>query len=268
MAACSILGVALVVPHPAWAGAQQYEELSAAVRSAMTAAATDPAVGEPIWASRRHRIDWLSQMGARLPRRHFPRHEDRRDFLTLVRYEAQRAGLEPELVLGLIHVESAFRRHAVSSAGALGYMQVMPFWTKLLADGDERQLFDMRTNVRYGCLILRHYLDIEKGDLFMALGRYNGSRGRDPYPTAVLAAWNRWRYVAPDGGDARVAEEAGTGGAAAAQGSSVSEGKSNGGRPINDRSGAVRSTDGATAGGGVDSDNSQSDRLPMGEPAR
>ena len=73
-------------------------------------------------------------------------------------------------------------------------MQVMPFWTRLLADGDERQLFEMRANIRYGCLILRHYLDIEKGDLFMALGRYNGSRGRDQYPNAVLAAWKRWRY--------------------------------------------------------------------------
>lgn len=176
------------------AGAQQYEELSLAVRSAMTAAAAEPAVGEPIWASRGERIDWLAQMSDRLPRRHFPRYEDRIEFLTAVRYEAQRAGLEPELVLGLIHVESAFRRHAVSSAGALGYMQVMPFWTRLLADGDERRLFEMRTNLRYGCLILRHYLDLEKGDLFMALGRYNGSRGRSKYPDAVLARWQRWRY--------------------------------------------------------------------------
>ena len=186
--------VLVVAQHEVRAGAQQYEELSAAVRSAMTAAAADPAVGEPIWDSRAHRIDWLSQMSARLPRRHFPRYEDRNDFLTLIRYEAQRAGLEPELVLGLIQVESAFRRHAVSSAGALGYMQVMPFWARLLADGDERQLFEMRANIRYGCLILRHYLDLEKGDLFMALGRYNGSRGRDQYPNAVLAAWKRWRY--------------------------------------------------------------------------
>ncbi len=201
----AVLAAAAVMSLAPWsglarAGAQQYEELSAAVRSAMTAAAADPAVGEPLWDSRAQRIDWLAQMSARLPRRHFPRYEDRVDFLTLVRYEAQRAGLEPELVLGLIHVESAFRRHAVSSAGALGYMQVMPFWTKLLADGNERQLFEMRTNIRYGCLILRHYLDIEKGDLFMALGRYNGSRGRDKYPNAVLARWQHWRYRPPAGG--------------------------------------------------------------------
>ena len=206
-----ICSVALVLPLVAQAGAQQYEELSAAVRSAMTAAATDPAVGEPIWPSRGYRVEWLSQMGARLPRRHFPRYEDRRDFLTLVRYEAQRAGLDPELVLGLIQVESAFRRHAVSSAGALGYMQVMPFWTKLLADGNERQLFDMRTNIRYGCLILRHYLDIEKGNLFLALGRYNGSRGRDPYPNAVLAAWNRWRFVPPAAVDVTVGSSGSSG---------------------------------------------------------
>lgn len=188
---------AAAVPGPARAGAQQYEELSAAVRSALTAAAADPAVGEPIWESRLHRVDWLSQMSARLPRRHLPSYRERIDFLVLVRYEAQRAGLEPELVLGLIQVESGFRRHAVSSAGALGYMQVMPFWTRLLSDGDPRQLFEMRTNVRFGCLILRHYLDREKGDLYLALGRYNGSRGRPEYPNAVLAAWNRWHYRPP-----------------------------------------------------------------------
>ena len=194
VAALAATGLA-ALPLSVRAGAQQYEELSAAVRSAMTAAAADPAVGEPLWDSRAQRIDWLAQMSARLPRRHFPRYEDRIGFLNLVRYEAQRAGLEPELVLGLIHVESAFRRHAVSSAGALGYMQVMPFWTRVLADGNERSLFEMRTNIRYGCLILRHYLDLEKGDLFMALGRYNGSRGRDSYPNAVLARWNHWRYT-------------------------------------------------------------------------
>jgi len=181
-------------PAPVAAGAQQYEDLSAAVRSALTAAAADPAVAEPIWQSRAYRIDWLAQMSAKLPRRHLPEYRERVEFLTLVRYEAQRAGLEPELVLGLIQVESGFRRHAISSAGALGYMQVMPFWTRLLSDGDPRQLFGMRTNIRYGCLILRHYLDREKGDLFLALGRYNGSRGRAEYPNAVLAAWQRWRF--------------------------------------------------------------------------
>ena len=126
-----------------------------------------------------------------------PSYADRREFLHTVRYEAQRAGLDPELVLGLIQVESGFRRYAVSRAGARGYMQVMPFWT----EGDRRRrptaLFDMVTNIRYGCVILRHYLDLEKGNLFLALGRYNGSRGRDTYPKAVLAAWQRWKFAPP-----------------------------------------------------------------------
>ena len=110
-------------------------------------------------------------------------------------YEATRAGLDPQLVLGLIQVESGFKKYAISSAGARGYMQVMPFWTKLISDGDPKRLFDMRTNVRMGCVILRHYLDMERGDMFMALGRYNGSRGRAEYPNAVNAAWkNRWNW--------------------------------------------------------------------------
>jgi soluble lytic murein transglycosylase-like protein len=107
-------------------------------------------------------------------------------------YESRRAALEPALVLGLIQVESNFRKFAVSSVGARGYMQVMPFWTRLLGDGDASELFHMQTNLRFGCVILRHYLALEKGDLFLALGRYNGSRGKAPYPNAVLGAKKRW----------------------------------------------------------------------------
>ena len=114
-----------------------------------------------------------------------------------MRYEAQRAGLDPNLVLGLIEVESYFRRYAISSAGARGYMQVMPFWTQVIGDGDPAKLFDMRTNLRYGCTILRHYLDIERGDLYRALGRYNGSLGRPEYPNAVLRAWRKWETREP-----------------------------------------------------------------------
>jgi soluble lytic murein transglycosylase-like protein len=143
------------------------------------------------------KVDWLAEMSARLPVRHKPTQRERVEFLQMVRYEAQRAGLEPELVLGLIQVESGFRRHAISSAGARGYMQVMPFWTSLIGDGDPSGLFDSRANLRYGCTILRHYLDIERGDLYRALGRYNGSLGRPEYPNAVLSAWRRWSY---DGG--------------------------------------------------------------------
>ena len=116
----------------------------------------------------------------------------RREFLQTVWYESQRAGLEPSLVLGLIQVESGFRKFAISSAGARGFMQVMPFCTRVLAEGDASVLFQVQTNLRFGCVILRHYLDRERGDLFLALGRYNGSRGRAEYPTAVFANRRRW----------------------------------------------------------------------------
>ncbi len=117
----------------------------------------------------------------------------RREFLQTVWYESQRAGLDPSLVLGLIQVESGFRKFAISSAGARGFMQVMPFWTRVLAEGDAAVLFQVQTNLRFGCVILRHCLNVEKGDLFLALGRYNGSRGQAPYPNAVLAAQKGWQ---------------------------------------------------------------------------
>ncbi len=117
----------------------------------------------------------------------------RREFLQTVWYESQRAGLDPSLVLGLIQVESGFRKFAISSAGARGFMQVMPFWTRVLADGDAGVLFQAQTNLRFGCVILRHYLNVENGNLFLALGRYNGSRGQAPYPNAVLAAQKGWQ---------------------------------------------------------------------------
>ena len=141
-------------------------------------------------------VDWLSEMSRRLEKR-IPSQEYRLDLLRSVHYEATRAGLDPQLVLGLIHVESGFRKYAVSSAGARGYMQVMPFWLRLLGRPED-SLFDLRTNLRYGCTIMRHYLDIEKGDLYRALGRYNGSLGKPEYPNMVRAAWhNQWNYEKP-----------------------------------------------------------------------
>ncbi len=139
-------------------------------------------------------VHWLEQMSGRLIKR-MPNQEYRLEFLRAVHYEAKRAGLDPQLVLGLIQVESGFKKYAVSSAGARGYMQVMPFWVKLIG-GRNDNLFHLRMNLRYGCTILKHYLDIEKGDLFRALGRYNGSLGRPEYPDAVRAAWERqWHYT-------------------------------------------------------------------------
>ena len=177
----------------AWAGAQKYEPLAASVQAALHAAVSDRAAPEPHFASIEEKIEWLTEMSRRLERR-MPDREARLEFLKAVRYEAQRAGLDPQLVLGLIQVESGFRKHAVSIAGARGYMQVMPFWVGLIGNPDHN-LFHLRTNLRFGCTILRHYLDIEKGDLFRALGRYNGSLGRPEYPNMVRAAWEKqWNW--------------------------------------------------------------------------
>jgi soluble lytic murein transglycosylase-like protein len=130
-------------------------------------------------------------MSERLKRRMSEAHT-RLEFLETLWYESKRAGLEPALALGLIQVESGFRKYAISSAGARGYMQVMPFWARLIGDGEPARLFHMQTNLRFGCVILRHYLDLERGDLFLALGRYNGSRGKPDYPNAVLANRASW----------------------------------------------------------------------------
>jgi soluble lytic murein transglycosylase-like protein len=183
---------------PVEAGAQLEEPLADSVRSALSAAVTDLAPPEPVFASTDARIEylrWLTTMSNRLQRR-MSDWEARRDFLQTVWYEAKRAGLDVSLVMGLIQVESGFRKFAVSVAGARGFMQIMPFWMRVIGDGDAGKLFHLQTNVRFGCVILRHYLEREKGDLFMALGRYNGSRGKDKYPNLVLGAQKHWHFDA------------------------------------------------------------------------
>ena len=197
----------------AWAhaGSQREEPLADAVRTALSAAVvvagpppsvvhTDATV-EQVYAR------WLERTEAKLAQQlqkrstgtsAAPSHELanaalRREFLQTVWYESQRAGLPVDLVLGLIQVESGFRKFAISSAGARGYTQVMPFWTRQLASGDASVLFQAQANLRFGCVILRHYLNVEEGNLHMALGRYNGSRGQMQYPNAVLAAQRQWQ---------------------------------------------------------------------------
>ena len=180
----------------AFAGAQKYEPLAASVQAALHKAVSDSRPAVSSFKTPMQAADWLGAMSARLEKR-IPNREYRIDLLRSVHYEATRAGLDPQLVLGLMQVESGFRKYAVSSAGARGYMQVMPFWVKLIGRPED-SLFDLRTNLRYGCTILRHYLDIEKGDLYRALGRYNGSLGKPEYPNMVRAAWqNQWGYEAP-----------------------------------------------------------------------
>ncbi len=177
----------------AQAGSQQYEPLAASVRAALHAAVSDRAAPEPEFSSLDEKINWLAEMSRRLEKR-MPDRAARTEFLKTVYYEAKRAGLDPQMVLGLIQVESGFKKYAVSHAGARGYMQVMPFWIKLIGQKDNN-LFHLRINLRYGCTILRHYIDIEKGDLYRALGRYNGSLGQAEYPNMVRAAWERqWNW--------------------------------------------------------------------------
>jgi soluble lytic murein transglycosylase-like protein len=132
-------------------------------------------------------------MSSRLQKRK-AEHVARVEFLETLWYESARAGLDPSLVLGVVQVESGFRKYAISSAGARGYMQVMPFWALLIGDGDSARLFHMQTNLRFGCVILRHYLNLERGDLFLTLGRYNGSRGRPEYPNLVFGARKSWVF--------------------------------------------------------------------------
>jgi soluble lytic murein transglycosylase-like protein len=180
----------------AHAGAQQYEPLSASVRAALSRSIADKGVPGLRFEDPTHGYRWLLEMSARLAKR-IPDEKYRVELLKTVHYEATRAGLDPQLVLGLIWVESGFKKYAVSSAGARGLMQVMPFWRDLIGTPDDN-LFHLRTNLRYGMVILRHYLDIEKGDLYRALGRYNGSLGRAEYPNMVLAAWRgQFRYDGP-----------------------------------------------------------------------
>jgi soluble lytic murein transglycosylase-like protein len=187
--------LAAAAPLPARAGAQQYEELSASMQASLSKDVADHATPVLAFDTEIEARRWLAAMSNRLARR-IPNRLHREELLVTVHYEAKRAGLDPQMVMALIQVESNFRKYAVSSAGARGYMQVMPFWVKLIGNS-EHNLFNLRTNLRFGCAILRHYLKIERGDLFRALGRYNGSLGKPEYPNLVLRAWERdWGYTA------------------------------------------------------------------------
>jgi soluble lytic murein transglycosylase-like protein len=187
---------ALLWPIGAHAGRQAEEPLADSVRTVLSSAIANSAPPKPAFSNFEERLAylrWLGEMSNRLKRRK-AEHVTRIEFLETVWYESKRAGLEPSLVLGLIQVESGFRKYAISVAGARGYMQVMPFWARLIGDGDASRLFHMQTNLRFGCVILRHYLDRERGDLFLTLGRFNGSRGKAEYPNLVFGARKQWDY--------------------------------------------------------------------------
>ncbi len=163
-----LLGLLLQLASVCYAGNQQEEALSASVQAMMQKSISDQAAPRLIFDNQDEAKIWLDEMSSRLKKR-IPDDNYRMDFLKSVHYEATRAGLDPQIVLGLIQVESAFKKYAVSSVGARGYMQVMPFWVKSIGNS-EHNLFDMRLNLRYGCTILRHYLDMEHGDYYRALG--------------------------------------------------------------------------------------------------
>lgn len=190
----SLLAAALLLALPAFAGAQREEALSANARASLQKSLADTAVTRTAFRNLADEAAWLKEMSKRLAKR-MPDEAERLEFLTTLHWEASRAGVDPQLMLGLIQVESGFRKYAVSPVGARGYTQVMPFWVKAIGNPDHN-LFQLRTNLRYGALILRHYIDIERGDLFRALGRYNGSLGRAEYPNLVVGAWKRhWDYT-------------------------------------------------------------------------
>jgi len=188
--------VLLAAAASALGGAQRYEPLAEPMRERLAAWAGDRAAPRLYFRDSQEGNRWLAAMSERLAHR-IPDRKQRLELLRTVHFEALRAGLDPQLVLGVIEVESGFRKYAVSRAGARGYMQVMPFWTKEASRAQDN-LFHLRTNLIYGCWILRYYLDLERGDYYRALGRYNGSLGQPQYPNLVLSAWRgRWKYDGP-----------------------------------------------------------------------
>jgi soluble lytic murein transglycosylase-like protein len=183
----------LLLASAARAGEQRNEPIDPVVLATLTSQIADQATPFFDFKNPNDAHKWIFEMSNRLQKR-IPDRKDRINLLKTVQWEATRAGLDPQLVLSVMQIESAFRKYAVSSAGARGYLQVMPFWTQVFRRPRDN-LFNLRINLRYGCVILRYYLTLENGDYFRALGRYNGSLGKPEYPNAVNAMWQGpWKY--------------------------------------------------------------------------
>lgn len=188
-----LAAAACCVPFAAQAAVQREETLSDDVASLMRGSLDHASPARLVFASEADGRRWLAEMSRRL-QRFVPDAYERERLLVHIQYESARAGLDTQLILALIEVESAFRQYAVSPVGARGLMQVMPFWQRHIGRA-EHNLFDVRTNLRYGCTVLRHYRNVERGNFSRALARYNGSLGSSRYPDAVYAAWQRrWRW--------------------------------------------------------------------------
>lgn len=173
--------------------AQNEESLSFSVKSMLRKHVSTHNQPRLLFASEAKKSAWLTAMRKKIaPFVTDPWLQTR--ILTTVHYEAHRAGLDPQLILALIQVESRFRLYAISNVGARGMMQVMPFWVDHIGE-NSHNLFDLQTNLRYGCTILRHYLNREQGDLSRALARYNGSLGKNIYSNQVLRLWHQeWAW--------------------------------------------------------------------------
>ncbi|MBU2863037.1 lytic transglycosylase domain-containing protein [Reinekea forsetii] len=181
----ALAGLLWVIMSPAFTMADSNESVANALKSALEQSTSfeDPYMGQV----------WLATMSQKLER-WVEDPEERITLLTKIHAEATRANLEPGLVLALIQVESAFNGYAISSAGARGMMQIMPFWKKEIGREDDN-LLNVDTNLRYGTTILAHYIEIEKGRVIPALARYNGSKGQTWYPRRVLNYWYKyWRF--------------------------------------------------------------------------
>ncbi|MEN9946144.1 MAG: hypothetical protein RLZZ293_530 [Pseudomonadota bacterium] len=184
-----------------YAGNQQEEKLASDVQASMHSAIINPMQPRLVFATPEEGKAWLEDMSQRLkkiaPKNSLIQDDFMRNrLLTIIQYEAFRAGLDPQLVLSVITVESRFNKYAISNAGALGIMQVMPFWLRQIG-GTNQDLLNVQTNIRFGCTILRHYIQREHGDMFYALGRYNGSRGKTDYPNKIFSAYNSYWQPAP-----------------------------------------------------------------------
>jgi len=189
-----LLLIALVLSSSySFAGNQMREELSPEVSAGLHTSIINPIKPHLVFANNKQATLWLNDMSNRL-KKWISDDFLRTRYLTIIQYEATRAGLDPQIVLSIITIEGKFDKYAIGSSGERGMMQVMPFWLEQIGSQDQ-DLFDVQTNIRYGCTILRYYLQRENGNLTRALARYNGAlklANYAGYPDRVYSAYNSY----------------------------------------------------------------------------
>ena len=184
-----------VIANISFSATQERELLSPDMQTSMHSSILNPVTPHLVFNDQEQARVWLDDMSSRL-KKWEPDEFLRKRYLTAIQYEAMRADLDPQIILSIITIESKFNKYAISPAGARGFMQVMPFWQTLIG-AKEHNLLDVQTNLRYGCTILRHYLQRENGNLIKALARYNGSVGKLWYPKLVMDAYNNYWKLYP-----------------------------------------------------------------------